>query len=107
MAQINFMTTVDRENHMSHYTYTITMKASPMAYTKPNIHNLRKRAKVLGLQITKQSTPEDIAMFGFTEYTINPIGEDTDHCDLMSLDGIHKVIKDTEDMFDHIEVESR
>lgn len=43
---------------------------------RPNIGNLRKRAKVLGMLITRGSTDEDARMFGGHEYVLHAPGAD-------------------------------
>lgn len=63
---------------------------------KPHIANLRKRAKALGLVIVKHSTKEDIAMFGYTEYTLGKATDNHDKLMLLNLHGIMYQIEDIE-----------
>lgn len=63
-----------------------------MAYVAPHIGNLRKRAKALGMVITKATTDEDARMIGYHEYVLHTPGADWENMSLYALGGIrHKI----------------
>lgn len=61
--------------------------------TAPHIANLRKRAKALGLVITKAN---DAWWNGNTEYVLHTPQQDWEHMEMYTLYGIAALVKEAE-----------
>lgn len=62
-----------------------------------SIHNLRKRAKALGLVVTKAW---DASVTGYSEYVLHEPGEAWEHLPMISLVGIQRTIEIMEQVRD-------
>lgn len=58
-----------------------------------NVMNLRKRAKTLGLVVTKAW---DASVTGYCEYVLHRPGQNWEHMPMVSLHGIAQMIEDLE-----------
>lgn len=70
-----------------------------MAYKAPHFGNLSKRAKALGMKVTRVTTDEDARMFGGHEYVLTQADASTktiDNASCHSLNGIRAEIESIE-----------